>query len=178
MTNLHLGCGEARLEGFTNIDLRYSPSVDVVDNVKFLRRFRPDQVKSIYVCHVLEHLSRWEYKDALVRWFEILKPGGTLRIAVPDFQAICDYYQRTGDLRAVSGLLYGGQDYEGNSHYWTWDFATLKAELEEVGFTGVQRYDWRETEHAHVDDFSQAYLPHLDKENGTLMSLNVEAIKK
>ena len=27
------------------------------------------------------------------------------------------------------------------------------------------------------DDHSQAYLPHMDKENGTSMSLNVECIK-
>jgi hypothetical protein len=27
------------------------------------------------------------------------------------------------------------------------------------------------------DDHSQAYLPHMDKENGTLISLNIEAVK-
>ena len=47
----------------------------------------------------------------------------------------------------------------------------------EVGFKNVERYDWRETEHAEFDDHSQAYLPHMDKENGTLISLNVECTK-
>jgi hypothetical protein len=28
------------------------------------------------------------------------------------------------------------------------------------------------------DDHSQAYIPHMDKENGTLISLNIETIKK
>jgi hypothetical protein len=37
---------------------------------------------------------------------------------------------------------------------------------------------WRETEHAHVDDFSQAYIPHMDKENGILISLNIECDKR
>ena len=41
----------------------------------------------------------------------------------------------------------------------------------------VKRYDWRDTEHAEFDDHSQAYLPHMDKENGTLISLNIEAVK-
>jgi len=27
-----------------------------------------------------------------------------------------------------------------------------------------------------VDDFSQAYLPHMDKEHGTLVSLNLEGV--
>ena len=46
--------------------------------------------------------------------------------------------------------------------------------LEQVGFTDVKRYDWRATEHAEIDDYSQAYHPHMDKENGVLVSLNVE----
>ena len=46
-----------------------------------------------------------------------------------------------------------------------------------VGFKDIKRYDWRETEHAEFDDHSQAYLPHMDKENGTLISLNVECTK-
>ena len=38
-------------------------------------------------------------------------------------------------------------------------------------------YDWRKTEHAQFDDHSQAYLPHMDKKNGELISLNVESNK-
>jgi hypothetical protein len=49
--------------------------------------------------------------------------------------------------------------------------------LHRCGFTDVRIYDWRKTEHADIDDFSQAYIPHMDKENGTLISLNVECIK-
>jgi hypothetical protein len=41
----------------------------------------------------------------------------------------------------------------------------------------IERYDWRETEHVDIDDYSQAYIPHMDKENGALVSLNVEALK-
>jgi hypothetical protein len=49
--------------------------------------------------------------------------------------------------------------------------------MEEAGFKNVKRYDWKKTEHFYVDDYSQAYLPHMDKLNGKLMSLNVEATK-
>jgi len=31
--------------------------------------------------------------------------------------------------------------------------------------------------HQHIDDFSQGYLPHMDKINGMIMSLNIEATK-
>jgi hypothetical protein len=49
--------------------------------------------------------------------------------------------------------------------------------LLQAGFSEVRRWDWRNTEHSEVDDYSQAHLPHMDKENGRLMSLNLEAIK-
>jgi predicted SAM-dependent methyltransferase len=113
----------------------------------------------------------------LERWYEILKPGGILRIGVPDFENIVNYYIKTKDLRILSGMLYGGQDYEQNFHHWCWDFNTLSTELKHIGFKTVERYDWKQTEHSHIDDFTQAYLPHLDKDHGTLLSLNVEAIK-
>ena len=63
-------------------------------------------------------------------------------------------------------------------HRTCYDFKSLKTLLENNGFTDVSVYDWRGTEHSHIDDHSQAYLPHMDKEHGTLISLNVECKKK
>jgi len=53
----------------------------------------------------------------------------------------------------------------------------LSSALVDAGFREVRRWDWRCTDHSHIDDYSQAYLPHLDREHGTLMSLNLEAVK-
>ena len=86
-------------------------------------------------------------------------------------------YNKYNDLNLVIGPLYGGQNYLYNIHYNTFDFNSLKEHLELSGFDDVIRYDHRETEHSSIDDFSQAYIPHMDKENGILISLNVESIK-
>lgn len=59
----------------------------------------------------------------------------------------------------------------------TFDFDSLKKVLVDTGFKNVGIWDWRTTEHATVDDYSQSYLPHMDKDNGMLMSLNIEATK-
>ena len=176
MTKLHLGCGTKHLEGYTNIDIRYLPGVDEVNNIRFLRNYKNNSVDLIYACHVLEHFSRWEYKEVIKRWFEILKPGGVLKLAVPNFNAICSYYVKTGDLKSIMGLLYGGQDYDENYHYVTFDQNSLFKDLYEIGFNNVQEYNHKITEHSNVDDFSKAYLPHMD-ENGILVSLNIEATK-
>jgi predicted SAM-dependent methyltransferase len=164
---LHLGCGKVILPGFTNIDVRGEVGVngiDIVGPVDVLG-FPDSSVDLIYACHVLEHLHR------------VLKPEGTLRISIPDFTACVMVYGQTFNLGLLLGHLVGGQEYPENTHYMVFDFIYLSTLLSEVGFRRIRRYDWRNTEHSEIDDRSQGYYPHMDKEHGTLMSLNVEADK-
>jgi hypothetical protein len=53
----------------------------------------------------------------------------------------------------------------------------LEKLLRNIGMRKIRKYDWRKTEHARFDDHSQSYLPHMNKEDGTLISLNVECTK-
>ena len=177
MIKLHLGCGNKKINGYTNIDCRHLPSVDEIQNVELLRSYKNNSIDLIYSAHVLEHFSRWRYIHVLSRWFEILKPNGCLRISVPDFAKICEHYNTNKDLKPIMGLLYGGQDYLENFHYVTFDYTSLEMDFKNIGFKFVERWDWRKTEHSDVDDFSQCYLPHMDKDNGMMMSLNIKGIK-
>ena len=63
-------------------------------------------------------------------------------------------------------------------HKTVYDEASLSKVLSNSGFVNMRRYNWRDTEHSHIDDHSQAYLPHMDKDKGQLISLNIECIKK
>lgn len=174
---LHLGCGNKHIDGFINIDARQLPGVDVVCDINSLPQYDANTIDLIYSSHVLEHTKRNEYMTILKRWYDLLCDGGTLRLAVPDMEQVINHYNIHGDLRLLRGFLWGGQTYNENFHYMGWDFKTLKEDLIEVGFKQVEPYNWRNTEHSHIDDFSQCYLPHMEKETGMLMSLNVEAVK-
>ena len=174
---LHVGCGEVHLSGYENIDIRFLPGVDEVDNAAYLRKFKDKHITEIYACHVLEHFTRWEVKNVLRRWYNLLQPNGLLRLSVPDFQAIAFAYASDYPLSDLMGLLYGGQDYTENFHYHVWDYLSLKYCLEDIGFILVEKYNW-EDHKIGVDDYSKCYLPHKDFENGTLMSLNVVATKE
>lgn len=175
---LHLGCGKRHIPGFIHIDAVDYPHVDHVATIDNLSFIQDNSVDLIYNCHVLEHFKRKDVERVLAEWFRVLKPGGILRVSVPDFSKLCEVYQREGNINLVIGALFGRQDYLYNIHYNVFDFASLSTALTNTGFTNVKRYDWRETEHAEIDDFSQAYIPHMDKENGTLISLNVESVKQ
>lgn len=174
---LHVGCGERFIPGFLHVDIRPLAHVDIVAPADLLNMIQDETVDLLYNCHILEHVRRGQEMRVLKEWFRVLKPGGILRTAVPDFESVVNRYRGTGNLEELMGLLYGRQDYEENIHYQAFDFARLKSLLERVGFHDVRRYDWKTTLHKDYDDFSQAYLPHMDKENGLLMSLNVEATK-
>ena len=175
---LHLGCGKRHIPGFIHIDAIDYPHVDHVATIDNLSFIPDDSIQLIYNCHVLEHFKRREVPKVLTEWKRVLMPGGVLRIAVPDFAALCEVYQRYGNkIDLIVGALFGRQDYLYNIHYNVFDYPTLSRLLEEAGFDQVQRYDWRKTEHADIDDYSQAYIPHMDKENGLLISLNVECTK-
>lgn len=174
---LHVGCGSVRIPGYVNVDIRYLPNVDVVDNAELLRRFNKETITEIYTCHVLEHFSRWRVKTVLKRWYDLLQPKGILTISVPDFEAIVRRYQEKGNMEELIGLLYGGQEYKENSHYYCWDYKSLKRDLEKVGFVKIRRYTWQTSNFKDFDDYSKCYLPHKDFKNGMLMSLNVVAEK-
>jgi predicted SAM-dependent methyltransferase len=174
---LHLGCGKRYIPGFIHIDVveyDHINHVASIDNLSFI----PDEsVDLIYNCHVLEHFKRQDVNRVLKEWYRVLKKGSILRTSVPDFEKIVEVYTKYKDLKMVIGPLFGRMDYLYNIHYNTFDFKTIEEELKKAGFKDVYRYNWQETIHKDYDDYSQAYIPHMDKENGILISLNIEAEK-
>lgn len=178
MKKLHLGCGTVRIPGYLNVDITPQESVDLVADVRKLD-FEFNSFDVIYSCAVIEHFGRREWKGLLKHWVSFLKPGGLFRISTNDLDAAVSRYQKEKNVQELLGLLIGGQKDDYDWHGMIFDFDTLKAGLEEAGLVNVRRYDYRETDYGElgIDDFSQAYLPHMDRENGQLMVLNLEAYK-
>lgn len=115
-------------------------------------------VDAIYASHVLEHLSLEDMRTALNNCFALLRPGGAIRLIVPDLlQRAKEYveaaeagerdaayrFMRTtmlGVERQATGWLGRLRAFLGNSaHLWMWDEAAMKHELKEAGFIKVRR---------------------------------------
>jgi len=174
---LHIGCGKKFLPGYKHLDVIPYEHVDFECDARNLEVIESESISEIYACHVLEHVERNEVVGVLREWWRVLKHGGIIRIAVPDFEAVVREYVAGESLSRFQGLLYGGQTYDYNFHHVTFDFSLLKQFLEEAGFVEVERYDWRTFLPENYDDYSRAYMPHMDFENGRLMSLNLMAKK-
>jgi SAM-dependent methyltransferase len=179
-SRLHLGCGEVHIPGFFHMDIQPYPHIDHIGAVEKLDFITDDSVELIYACHVLEHFGRFQIVDVLREWRRVLQPGGVLRLAVPDFSACAAIYYEEGlkdGLSGLVGLVCGGQRDPTDFHRMIFDAPILSGLLFQAGFSGVRKWDWRATDHAQIDDYSQSHLPHMDKDNGRLMSLNLEAVK-
>lgn len=180
---LNLGCWHRDIPGFINIDLCDFPHINYKSSIDDLSMFEDNTVELIYSSHSFEYFDRQDVIAVLKEWRRVLKPGATLRLAVPDFDKLIEIYQKTNTLEKILGPLYGRMEINTENgvkklyHKTTYSFKSLKAVLEENGFTNVHRYDWKKTIHKDYDDHSQAYFPHMDKENGILLSLNIEATK-
>ncbi|MFI5735123.1 class I SAM-dependent methyltransferase [Kribbella sp. NPDC051587] len=177
---LHLGCGKKYIPGYIHIDAQPLPHVHHVRPVEDLSLFTDCSIEVIYASHVLEHFGRHEYLRVLKEWYRVLRPGGLLRVGVPDFRSIAEEYASghlENGLRDLIGLCVGGQRDDYDYHKMVFDEVILTGAFEHAGFSRVQRWDWHDTEHSSLDDYTQAHLPHMNKKDGRLMSLNLEAIK-
>lgn len=177
---LHLGCGSRNFgSDWDHIDGGYFEHL-VGNNIVDLSQYDDDSVSLIYASHVLEYFDREYAQEVLGEWYRVLKRNGCLRVAVPDFRAMAKLYvDGIYPLESFLGPIFGKMKMGENTiyHKTTYDEISLINTMKIAGFKSFKRYDWRETEHAKFDDHSQAYLPHMDKENGTLISLNMEFYK-
>lgn len=191
MLKLNLGCGPQVVPGWMNIDYALGArlaSVPVLKPiVKRLGIFRVDwdprivihdltkplpwdsgTVDACYTSHTVEHMSREQGQFLVTEAYRVLKPGGVLRVVVPDLRAVVDKY-RSGEMPAEDvvealGVLYGG-DKQGlrrvlaplieYPHKCMYDTDSMIRLLESAGFeaTGRAAFD------SEIDDIRDIELP-------------------
>lgn len=92
MRALNLGCGRRIHADWENVDFAASaPGVRAYD----LRKGIPYPDASfdvVYHSHLLEHFSKQSAPGFLLECHRVLKPGGILRVAVPDLEGIARAY--------------------------------------------------------------------------------------
>jgi len=153
---LHLGCGERRLPGYHNIDFGtenhtvLNPAADEVGDITLLR-YPAETIEEIRLHHVFEHFCRAQAVALLLVWQSWLRPGGIVRIEVPDFAA---------SARAALGLMasrprqavairhiFGSQEAEWADHKAGYTARTLRDLVSRCGFVPgrLRRAAWRGT---------------------------------
>jgi len=91
---LQIGCGKFPRPGWINTDNKVRPGVDCVADLRADLPFRDGAFDYAAAIHVLPHIPLAGLAPALARIRPVLKPGGVLRLALPDLEKAMDAYRR------------------------------------------------------------------------------------
>ena len=97
---LNVGCGNTFHSDWTNVDLVSRHPLVTQHDLNRGLPYDDATFDAVYHSHVLEHLSPNQADKMLSECKRVLKPNGTLRIVVPDLEAIAQTYLET--LRAFN----------------------------------------------------------------------------
>src|SRR5581483_539160 len=88
---LHIGCGTNILEGWINTDLMPGKGIIHLDATKPLP-FRSGQFRYVFCEHFIEHITYQQAISLLRGIYDVLRAGGRVRIATPDFAFLAHLY--------------------------------------------------------------------------------------
>lgn len=173
---LHLGCGNIDHPRFVNVDGFPYPHMHHVSSLDDLSAFAGGSAALVYACHCLEHFPHLEVPRILAEWARVLRPGGVLRLSVPDFDLLLGIYEEQArDIDAIQLVLMGGQHNLFDFHKVAFTRRSLTGLLEQAGLRDVRAWvpgsgdlttfaDWSGRK---VDVNGKAYA----------ISLNLEAVR-
>ncbi|HMH21325.1 MAG TPA: methyltransferase domain-containing protein [Puia sp.] len=146
---LNVGCGPYPLKEFANLDYAWTPEIDVCwDFIKKKFPFPDNSFEGIFTEHCLEHISYEQCFETLKEFHRMLKPGGTIRIIVPDGQIYIDlYHERTKDpsislpygQEEETGIISINRIFRNHGHLFIYDAETMGLQLSKVGFRNVKK---------------------------------------
>lgn len=135
---------------YSFIQFARNNNIEYGDAVKGLP-MQDESADALYSSHMLEHLDRNEAGEFLKEAFRILRPGGIVRIAVPDIEKKIAIYNEAGDADAflestllcvprprsfaerLRLLLVGTRH-----HQWMYDGNSLSRLLQRFGFVRAE----------------------------------------
>jgi predicted SAM-dependent methyltransferase len=121
-----IGAGDQRWDGWI---ATHREDLDLLNRGSWARWFGERRADALLCEHVFEHLTEAEGRAAATICFDYLKPGGFLRVAVPDAFFPDAAYQ---DMVKVGGP--GPADHPAADHKIVYDYRTLSAVLAGAGF--------------------------------------------
>jgi predicted SAM-dependent methyltransferase len=150
---LNWGCGEHPEPGWLNSDIKDVPGIDIVADVRTGLPLDSDSIDYITSIHALPELPYPDLVPALTELRRVLKPGGVLRLALPDLDRGIAAYQRgdldyfhvpDGDARSIGSKFVTQMIWYGYSRtLFVYDF--VEELLERAGFAQVNRCRYRQT---------------------------------
>jgi SAM-dependent methyltransferase len=144
---LNVGATHPSSPGWTTVDMG---TADIQHDLSVRPwPFEEDSIDAIVASHILEHFPQEGGVAFLQECHRILKPGGALRIAVPDLDKFIRAHV-TGDFAPLGGYHWTDMNYLMGGppafelrpewrHYYAYCYASLAYTLNDVGFVHIAR---------------------------------------
>ena len=170
MPKLLYRLGRMSKEQYSHYELGHWQRVTYWD-IGYPLPFADNSFDYIYSSHVLEHLDFQVFQRILTECYRVLKPGGWVRMVVPDLYLSASQYvdymrkMERGDVAESETVIFLGEQVkakevtdkfvgqifeadiarrEAFGHVWMYDHLTLVNRLEKVGFRSVSQMKYRE----------------------------------
>ena len=127
---LNIGAGDFPLPGYTPIDRKFGSEA-------YPLNYADGSVDEVRASHVLEHFGWKDVPAVLLEWVRVLKPGGIIKIAVPNLKWIAANI----DNPMARFYTMGGQTDENDFHKSTFTPESLTELLQAVGLENITT--WR-----------------------------------
>ena len=174
---LNWGCGEWAEDGWINSDVKDSPGIDVVADIREGLPIDSDSIDYAVSIHAMPEIPYTELVPTLEELRRVLKPGGVLRLALPDLDKGIAAYQRRDPeyfkvpdeaAKSVGAKFVTQMVWFGYSRsLFTHEF--VEELLEKAGFTRVDHCAYRRT--------ASRYPEIVELDNREQESLFMEAVK-
>jgi predicted SAM-dependent methyltransferase len=174
---LNWGCGEGAPSGWINSDLKSGPGIDISCDIRDGLPLETDSIDYVVSIHALPEIPYFDLNDVLEELRRVLKPGGYLRLVLPDLDRGIDAYRRNDsfyflipdhEARSIGAKFVTQMIWYGYSRtLFTRDF--VEEILVNAGFSRVEHVDFRHT--------TSPYDEIVELDDRERESLFVEAVK-
>lgn len=128
---LNLGGGGHNPDGYVEIDRATGHEI-------YPLPYEDGSVDIVRASHVLEHFSHKVIGDVVKEWVRVLKPSGLLRIAVPDFRKIVQWYAEGRRDLPLQLYLMGGQRDDNDYHKSVFEAGLLRQVMVDAGLVNIK----------------------------------------
>lgn len=169
---LYVGSRNYKPDGYVTVDIDPANAPDIVADITDMAVVTDASCDEVVAGHVLEHIEWPDSFAAIAEFARVLKPGGVVKIAVPDMASLMRMLLSGESAFHAMGLVYGlgGRINTFERHRYGFTPGMLADILETLGFGA---FDWW---NSNLADASNGWAPRgLEERIG--MSLNIQATK-